>query len=168
MLMTMVHDFSKKVWWDYIESDIKDLLIESAFLVEETKTWKKVFNDYSFVVFPAAKAYEGFLKKFFLDMGFITKEDYLGKHFRIGKSLNPNLERHLRDESWVYNRLGDFCGGDELPSQLWETWKLSRNLLFHWFPNQTNKVTMEEAHTRFDAVINALDAVFKVCDVQLR
>ncbi len=100
-----------KIWWSYIEEDLQELLVASEFLANVVKSWggdlpqgSKVFHDYSFVVFPAAKAYEGFLKKMFLDLGFITNEDYLGKRFRIGKALNPFLEERLRDRESVYDQ----------------------------------------------------------------
>ena len=121
------------------------LLKASEFIYAEVKGWgadlpggKKEFDDYSFVVFPAAKAYEGFLKKLFLDMGFITQEDYFGKHFRIGKALNPSLEKDLRREG-VYDKIIKYCQGHELADNLWNTWKMSRNLIFHWFPNEKNQ-----------------------------
>src|SRR3989339_1209527 len=125
----------KRIWWNYIEDDLQELLVLSEFLSNVVKSWggdlpagSKVFHDYSFVVFPSAKAYEGFLKKVFLDMGFITNEDYLGKHFRIGKSLNPYLEERFRNGESVYDRLVKFCGGKELADTLWNAWTTSRNL----------------------------------------
>ena len=61
-----------KVWWRYIEEDLQELLVASEFLTNVVRSWgadlpsgSKVFHDYSFIVFPAPKAYEGFLKKFF-------------------------------------------------------------------------------------------------------
>ena len=92
-----------KIWWSYILEDLQELLVASEFLANTVKSWggdlpagSRVFHDYSFVVFPTAKAYEGFLKKMFFDLGFITEEDYRGKRFRIGKALNPFLEKNLR------------------------------------------------------------------------
>lgn len=140
----------------------------SYYLAERSSEWSKKFHDYSFIVFPAAKAYEGFLKKMFYDMGFISKQDYFGKHFRIGKALNPDLEEKYKADGWVYERLGDFCGGDALPEKLWHTWKESRNLLFHWFPDEKNAVGHIEAVARLLNITNAIDAVFTVCRVQLK
>lgn len=60
----------EKVWWEYLEEDLRELLLQSSLLIETAEKWEKElpdgkeqFHDYSFVVFPAAKAYEGFLKK---------------------------------------------------------------------------------------------------------
>lgn len=158
---------STKLWWSYLEADLQELLCESLLLYQKAAHWRQKFHDYSFVVFPAAKAFEGFLKKLFLDMGFITPEDYFGKRFRIGKSLNPSLDKTHQDESWVYDDLTKFCQGRRLPDQLWQTWKESRNLVFHWFPNEVNTITLSQAGDRISLVISAIDEVFVACGVQL-
>ena len=100
-----VSELSKKVWWDYLEKDLQELLRTSVLLIRKVPEWKEEFHDYSFVVFSASKAYEGFLKKLFLDMGFITKEDFGGKRFRIGKALNPSLNRRRYKNESVYDRI---------------------------------------------------------------
>jgi hypothetical protein len=156
-----------KPWWNYLSEDLQESLELSFHLSERSAEWSNKYHDYSFLVFPAAKAYEGFLKKIFLDMGFITKEDYNGKHFRIGKALNPNLESKYKGDDWVYKKLSKFCGGDELPDRLWRTWKESRNLLFHWFPNEKNVVSHAEAVEKLLMIVGAIDEVFSVCSVEL-
>ena len=44
---------------------------------------EKEQHDYAFVVFSLAKAYEGFLKRVFLDMKMIDRRQYFGEYFRI-------------------------------------------------------------------------------------
>lgn len=161
-----MRDITKSVWWEYVSHDIQELLEESLVLLDTVKSWNLTFHDYSFVVFPAAKAYEGFLKKLFLDMKLISSDDYYGKHFRIGKSLNPQLEKRLRNDDWVYAKLAEYCGGKELPDFLWNTWKQSRNMVFHWFPNEANAITKEEAKDRVNMIIQAFDRAFESCRVQ--
>ena len=124
-----------KPWYDYLEEDLRELLAESFQLIKAVNLWSDHFHDYSFIVFPAAKAYEGFLKKLFLDLGFISEEDYYGRHFRIGKALNPQLEKRFRNES-IYDQVEKYCGGRKVADNLWETWKTCRNLVFHWFPDE--------------------------------
>ena len=75
------------------------------------------FKDFSFVIFPFAKVYEGFLKKFFYKIGAINQHQYESERWRVGKALNPSLEKELRHES-VY----DFIKPD-LGNVLWEAWK---------------------------------------------
>ena len=140
-------NLENKIWWNYIEEDLQELLVASEFLANVVKSWggdlpqvSKVFHDYSFVVFPSAKAYEGFLKKVFLDMGFITEADYHGKRFRIGKALNPFLENDIREKESVYDKIVNHCGGKKLADKLWEAWTEARNVVFHWFPEDRKSV----------------------------
>ncbi|OGM05894.1 hypothetical protein A2125_00010 [Candidatus Woesebacteria bacterium GWB1_43_5] len=161
--MLLVGDLKQKVWWEYLEADLQGLLVESQLLVQKVGLWEERFHDYSFVVFPASKAYEGFLKKLFLDLGFITKDDYYGKRFRIGKVLNPQLEAYLRKKESVYDRIVNFCGGTKLADKLWETWRVCRNLVFHWFPDEKRVITFEEARSRVENVIEAIDEAYKEC-----
>lgn len=170
--MEALESLKSKPWWSYLGGDIQKLLLTSQFIYDAVESWgvdlpggKKQFHDYSFVIFPAAKAYEGFLKKIFLDMGFITQEDYFGKHFRIGKSLNPSLPKELRRES-VYDRIVTYCGGRILADNLWETWRVCRNLPFHWFPNEKNAITLPEAKARIEMIVNAMDKAFEGCKLK--
>lgn len=167
--METLEQLTEKSWWSYLGEDLQKLLETSQFIYKAVESWGvdlpgglKEFDDYSFVVFPAAKAYEGFLKKMFLDLKLITEEDYYGKHFRIGKALNPSLPKELRHEG-VYDKLVQFCQGHTLADKLWETWKYSRNLTFHWFPNEKNAITLPEAGDRIEMIVTAIDEAFKEC-----
>lgn len=161
----MKNNLEKKPWWNYLSHDLRELLTESYILLKKVKKWNQVFHDYSFVVFPAAKAYEGFLKTLFLEMGFINKNDYYGKRFRIGKALNPSLDPEIREKESVYDRIVEYCGGKSLSDELWDTWKRCRNLLFHWFPKEKNAIDYGEAKERFAKVINAIDMAYGECEL---
>lgn len=175
----MIDDLEKKPWWDYIHEDIKELLVQSLLLVETAEKWethftetfgrgtlqKEGFRDYSFIVFPAAKAYEGFLKKLFLDMGFVSQEDYFGKHFRVGKALNPSLEKEIREREGVYDKVVEFCGGEALGEKMWLCWKECRNLLFHWFPNEKNAISLPEAKEKVALILETMDMAFEGCKI---
>jgi len=113
--METIEQLEKRSWWGYLGSDLQKLLSTSEFIYRAVESWgadspggKREFSDYSFIVFPAAKAYEGFLKKLFFDLGFITEEDYYGKHFRIGKALNPSLPKELRHNG-AYDKIVSRC-----------------------------------------------------------
>jgi hypothetical protein len=162
----MTFSLNGRPWWGAIDEETKELLLEAELLSEKAETWTDKFADYSFVVFPAAKAYEGFLKKTFLDMGFISEEQYYGKRFRVGKALNPNLESQYRNEEGVYDRIVDHCGGKELADKLWDTWRSARNMIFHWFPRESNRITLGEANQRILSVVEAMDALFADCKIK--
>ncbi len=172
LTMETVQNLESKSWWDYLGEDIQKLLLTSELVYKAVNSWgadlpggRDKFHDYSFVIFPAAKAYEGFLKKMFLDMGFINENDYYGKHFRIGKALNPSLPKELRAES-VYDKIVVYCNGKNLADNLWETWKLCRNLIFHWFPDEKNAISLTEARERMNMIISAIDEAFERCEIK--
>ncbi len=115
-------------------------------------------TDYSYLVFPYAKMYEGFLKQYLLDLGIIDRRDYGSTHFRIGRVLSPNLIGRLGRHS-AYGELSKRYG-DELPQELWHAWKEGRNLVFHYFPHNIRSLTKDEAGQAIELILRAMsDAV---------
>lgn len=114
-------------------------------------------SDYSFVIFPFAKVYEGFLKKLFLEIGAINEWQYNNDRWRVGRALNPQLEKEWRHES-VYDRIVEHCGGQNLADQLWQVWKRGRNQIFHFWPGRNRALTLEEAKE----IIKEIGAVMEV------
>ena len=111
-------------------------------------------HDYSFFVAPIAKAYEGFLKDFFLKIGIISDSDYESERFRVGKTLNPSL-RYKRFS--VFQKLADIHeNGEELAENLWTAWKFGRNEIFHYFPNNSKDLTIDEAKERIEMILKAM------------
>ncbi len=154
-------NLKNKPWYDYLEEDLRELIAESFQLIDAVPAWKDGFHDYSFIVFPAAKAYEGFLKKMFFDLKFIGENEYFGTHFRIGKALNPQLEERFRETEGVYDKLVVLDDGKkDLGDLLWDTWKNCRNLVFHWFPDEKRAITFDDAKDRVGKVINAIDEFY--------
>lgn len=111
-------------------------------------------SDFSFLVAPIAKAYEGFLKDFFLKIGIINDNDYESDRFRVGKTLNPSLRyKHFS----VYQRLSEYHEkGEELAESLWDAWKFGRNEIFHYFPGSYKNLSKNEAEDRIGLVLRAI------------
>lgn len=164
--MINTDELKEKIWWSYLEEDLQELLRTSVLLIHRVPSWKEKFHDYSFVVFSASKAYEGFLKKIFFDAGFISESEYSGKRFRIGKALNPSLDRKRYKNESVYDKIVEHCGGEELARTLWDVWKNSRNLLFHWFPMEKRAITFDEAIQRVDSILQGIDAAYRECKLK--
>lgn len=115
---------------------------------------KNSINDYSFLVAPAAKAYEGYLKDFFLKIGIIDRRQRVSTHFRVGKTLNPSL-RFKRFS--VFQKLTDIDdNGEELAEILWDGWKFGRNEILHYFPKNLKKLTLDQAKDRIALILNAI------------
>lgn len=143
---------------NYISEGQKDLIDEGLHLLEHAKSDHSIdLNDFSFVVFPFAKAYEGFLKQVFLNAGFISRRDYYSQHFRIGRVLSPNLVRRLGRDS-VYKKICDESGCD-ISDRMWHTWKKGRNEVFHYFPHNLHSIKLAEAEATIKDIISTMELV---------
>lgn len=147
--------------WRYLSSDQRQLLLDGQWLVGDRATHpSEHLSDYSYLVFPFAKLYEGFLKQLFRDIGAISDREYQSDHFRIGKALSPNLARLLGNRSaytWIARRYSP-----ELASTLWTTWKEGRNLIFHYFPHNIRRLTFGEAANTVSTIVAAMEEAVRV------
>jgi len=115
---------------------------------------KDSISDYSFIVSPAAKAYEGFLKDFFLKTHIIDQYSYESDRFRVGKTLNPSL-RYKRYS--IYQKLANIHQeGEELAEILWSAWKRGRNEIFHFFPGTSHNLDRADAEERINLILKAI------------
>ena len=116
----------------YLSGHQSDLVADVEIILGRLKINDSI-SDFSFLVSPIAKSYEGYLKDFFLKIGIISNQEYESDRFRVGKTLNPSL-RYKRFS--VYQKLSDYDDrGEELAEILWDAWKFGRNEIFHYFPN---------------------------------
>ena len=120
----------REAWWEFLSQGQRDLVEESYQLLEWVKETREKFHDYSFAVFPMAKAYEGMLKLWFFKLGLISQKTYEGDRFRVGKALNPDLPGRMRGKWWMYGPVKEKCG-EGTAIKLWEAWRECRNKLFH-------------------------------------
>jgi len=147
LFMIQKHDV-----WQYLSSTQKDLILEGAYLVDIIKPHR--FKDYSFLVFPYAKAYEGYLKQLFLDVGFIYHEDYISDHFRVGKYLSPHMIGRLEDSS-IYTKIRDRATAD-LAKEIWYVWKEGRNQVIHYYPHNLKRLTYDEAQEMIADILSIM------------
>ena len=149
------------VLWNYLSPQQKKLASDGTWLFEDRKNHPtQELSDYSYLVFPFAKLYEGFLKQLFRDLHIIEERDYQSDHFRLGKVLSPNLVRRLGKRS-AYQQVSDRFG-EKLAQQLWIAWKQGRNLVFHYFPHNFRALTIDEAVERISLTVDAMEAAVRV------
>lgn len=127
-----------------LQPELRQLVNLSWELTNREHRLNSHWLDYGFLLFPAAKAYEGFLKLFLLQLRLITQDQYASQRFRIGRSLNPDLVPSQRDEWWLYDDVAKTCG-QAVARQLWQTWLEGRNHVFHFFPGSVKNLTLAEA-----------------------
>lgn len=149
-----------------LEPPIKQLINQSLHLLESASTSTLSLSDYSYVVFPLAKAYEGFLKQLLFQLDLIPKHQLEGRHFRIGRSLNPDLPPKFKDDSWLFDDLERHfskLGDDLLARDIWQAWSRGRNKLFHYFHNQENLISLPDAQSRIDFILNTIIRAHELC-----
>jgi hypothetical protein len=150
---------TKGLLWEYLSQTQKDLIDEGQYLMNEViQDHAYRFKDYPFLIFPFAKAYEGFLKQLFKDVGFISHLDYISDHLRLGKLLSPHLIMKLGDKS-LYEKIR-LNGSRELAETLWKTWKLGRNEIFHYFPHNIRAVTFDEANRTVGNILETMEIAY--------
>lgn len=153
-------------FWNYLSAGQKGLVEEGLYLFEDLQVHPDLrITDYSYLVFPFAKAYEGFLKKLFFDLGFIPQQVYESDHFRIGKTLNPHLDKFLRHES-VYDKIIQKCGNKQLADGMWNVWKRGRNLVFHYFPHNFRALSLSEAENIISEILAVMERAVIECKLE--
>lgn len=147
-------------FWNYLPQEQKDLIEEGNYLLNDVvRDHSHQFKDYSFLVFPYAKAYEGFLKQLFKDTDYISHLDFVSDHLRLGKLLSPNLVGRLRDRS-LFKKITERSSRD-LANRIWETWKIGRNQTFHYFPHNFKALTFKEAEFIIKEILATMEEAYK-------
>lgn len=148
---------NREVWLQYVNELERQLLIQADYLLEREKIQPvhPTMVDYGFLIYPAAKAFEGFVKHYLYRNGLITAEMYRSEHFRIGKALNPDLPIKYREDGWVWDELTRLYGED-LPVRLWSTWRKCRNHVFHFKPDKLRLYTLTEAQIKIELVFSTM------------
>jgi hypothetical protein len=155
-----LQDFLSPELFSFLLPDQRDDILDSFRLLDHFSTPDKNGmqdpQDFAFIVFPTARAFEGFLKYFFMHIGVLGDEHYRSKHFRVGRSFNPDIKMHLRDEVWIYDDVAR-ATSDEIARELWQMWLSGRNHLFHYFPDDRYQVSYAQAKDLVEGLIKAMD-----------
>jgi len=147
-------------YWQYLSQNQKDLITEGEIIMNDVmRNHSYRFKDYSFLVFPFAKAYEGFLKQLFKDIKFISHLDYISDHLRLGKLLSPHLIGKLGERS-LYKKISDQTS-PEFAEKIWNCWKEGRNKIFHYFPHNLRAISFEEAETIINDITKTMLLVYE-------
>ncbi len=148
--------FEKQDWFNKLNFTQQSLIKQSFYLLNWAKKNQDKLFDYSFIVMPAAKAFEGFLKDWLFKIGLISKFQYQSDRFRLGKALNPHLENipYLKKEC-LYQEIIQKTN-KETAQTLWQTWKKCRNRVFHYFLEEQQTFSLQESEERLNQVIDAI------------
>lgn len=131
------------------------MILQSYQLLEREKEHPSGFTDFSFILFPVSKAYEGFLKRYLLENDLIAPEAYKSRKFRIGKAINPDISPSHRDEHWVYDDIVRVCG-EGLARDMWQAWLECRNRVFHYFYDEDNVFSLTDIEEMIAQVLQVM------------
>jgi hypothetical protein len=139
-----VFDFEDTNWFSLLDTNGQRLVKLSELLYEREERMQTAYESYSFVVFPMAKAYEGFIKLYLKRSGILHRNDYIDVKFRIGRALNPDISERHKNEWWLYDDLERACGKDTARA-LWNAWIECRNHVFHFYFDEEIEMPLAEA-----------------------
>jgi len=147
-------------FWQYLSQTQRDLILEGKYLMDDIICDHAYqFKDYSFLIFPFAKAYEGFLKQIFKDAKLITHLDYISDHLRLGKLMSPNLADRIGDKSLYFKLVNIY--DIEFAEKIWQTWNLGRNQILHYFPHNLKAVSFGEAQEIVDNILKTMEMTYE-------
>lgn len=153
--------------FQYMSPEQRGLIADGNALIEDRySNPHREVSDYSYIVFPYAKAYEGFLKQLFRDLKIISPDQYASDHYRLGKALSPNMVGRLGDLSAYRHIVKRY--GSILADELWRTWKEGRNLVLHYFPHNFRKLSFSEATALTERITQTMEKAVKVTRVRPR
>ena len=150
--------------WGYLEPDLQGLISDGEILLDTAETNKGKVSDFSYLVFPFSKAYEGFLKKLFLDLDVMQEDDYYGDDIRIGRILNPG---YIEEHQHIYKAM---ClhkkGGVVMTNALWQVCREARNQVFHYFPHNFRSLSYGEALDLIHKIMEAMNLAVSACGLK--
>lgn len=147
-------------WYIVLNEDLKILVRTSIELYEREEVMGYALPDYCYLVFPMAKAYEGFLKQYFKSLGILSSKAFTSKRFRVGRAMNPDIHPRHHDEYWMFDDVTKMCGR-EVAMEIWQTWLECRNQLFHYFPGKYSACSLAEAREHLLRLTTTMKTVFE-------
>jgi ribonuclease HIII len=133
--------------FDFLDKHDQDTLIAGSMLLQAAQSLHLAMPDYSPLVMPFARAYEGFLIKLFIHIGWVnaTLIQKDSSQIVVGNWLN-DLHKHIEDTK----RHG------HIASDLKTAWEGTRHLMIHSDPTRQTKIATQ------------MEAENEICGVLLR
>ena len=149
--------------WDYLEENLQGLIADGEKLVDLARPEIGAVSDYSYLVFPFSKAYEGFLKKLFLNTDVINEKSFYGDEIRVGRILSPRYRKeHAKQFSHMCLKETSKV---DLADRLWDTWHKGRNRVFHYFPHNFRRLNYQEALEIILELASRMEEALVKCDL---
>lgn len=154
---------AKEIKWkslefdEFVGDDLYTIYMQSHFLLHREKNSDYVysFDDYSFVVLPAAKSYEGVLKKILVHIGLVTEQELLENP---GMALNSYFDP-VNNKS-ISSSLKDKARDRAVPHIIYSTYQECRNEILHYDSYRDNKITLDDAEFYIKRIDDAISKAY--------
>lgn len=132
--------------------------LESGMIKQRDQVFRLTteFNDYSFVVFPFAKAFEGVLKKILVEAGFLKEGELLeDPSLSINKYFNPVGNQKILES------VKDKTRDKAIPYVIYSTYQECRNQIIHYDSYRDNRVkSLDEARFYLERIEDAIEKAY--------
>ncbi len=121
---------------EFVGQDLIQLRKDSNNLLKEANESTTYISDYSYIVFPMAKAYEGILKKVLVEAQLVKEEDIqYDPNVPINNYFNPV------SNTTIFNLLADKVRDKSIPHTIYATYQECRNQILHYDSYRDNRLT---------------------------
>ena len=144
---SFLDDYQRKLLYD-------TLLIKTIFTTyDSNEIFNRLINDFSIVVFPSAKAFEGFIKKLLLAINLITQKEIKEDPYKsIGKIINgEQIQKKILDKKRDRSVL----------KLLVAQWDFCRNVILHYDLDQPEIINKEEAFKKIEDIYEVMKRCYK-------
>jgi len=141
---------------EFVGTDLLELYLDANRLFSTIRESETIFSDYSFIVFPLAKVYEGVLKKILVQVNLIKEGELLeNPDISINAYFNPIGNEKIK------NVLRDKTRDKAIPFVIYSTYQECRNQILHYDPYRDNRLkTIEDAEYYQRRIIDAIIKAF--------
>jgi len=147
---------NNKVWFSgeldkFLGEELLQLRLDTIKLIRDIDFSDVSFSDYSFILLPVAKAFEGFLKKILVNLKLIKLSDLkTDPYIAINKYFNPK-------DGLINEYLVDKKRDKTLPSNIFSVYQECRNDILHYDLHRNIAVySLDQAEFYYDRIEDAI------------
>jgi hypothetical protein len=148
--------WKSKEFEEFAGKDLIELYSDAKKMLSFFKNSANKFSDYSFIVFPLAKVYEGILKKILVEANLITEAQLQqDPDFSISGYFNPT------GNSKIFDSLKDKTRDKAVPYVIFATYQECRNQILHYDPYRDNRIkNIDTARFYIERILDAIDKAY--------
>jgi hypothetical protein len=154
--------WKSKEFDSFVGDELIELYQDSTAIMKDYKNHKDfadlhILSDYSFVVLPIAKVYEGILKKILVEKGLVSEEEMASS-----PDLNVSAYFNPVGNAKIFTHLSDRARDKAIPHVIYSTYQECRNQILHYDQYRDNRIeSMEDAVFYHRRILHAIDKAYE-------